>query len=359
MQSNVSILQVPLEKNPYPIYIGMDCSKDLPSYISEHLTAAAAVIVTDDIVAALYLNSIQNALVAHGIKIYTYVFPHGEASKSQTVLFDLLEFLAAHDINRNDALIALGGGVVGDLAGFAASIYKRGMPYIQLPTTLLSAIDSSVGGKTAINLPIGKNLIGSFYQPKFVLCDTAMFASLPTEELQSGIGELIKYAVLADTFPLERLTKCTLENILEDITPFIIAALQVKIDYVLKDEKDENVRQFLNLGHTIGHAVEQASGYTTKHGIAVGIGLAYMARASYHLGYGSEAFTASLLSLLEQFSLPMTCTYPTDTLHATARKDKKKKGNKTTIVMPYQFGACALNEVDDDALRALIEVGAK
>ena len=240
-----------------------------------------AAIVSDDTVYALYGERTVKALEKTGYRVHSFTFPAGEGSKNLSTYADVLHFLGEHRFSRSDVVVALGGGVVGDLAGFAAATYQRGMGFAQIPTTLLAMVDSSVGGKTAIDLPAGKNLAGTFYQPWLVLCDPDCLDSLPDEIFRDGCAEVIKYAVLGNAPFFEELN-CTpphaqLEHIIE-------TCVRMKRDIVAQDEFDRGQRQLLNLGHTFGHGIEACSGFAVSHGSAVAIGMAMIVRSAAQLG---------------------------------------------------------------------------
>jgi 3-dehydroquinate synthase len=247
-----------------------------------------------------------------------------------------LEFFAASRLTRSDLVVALGGGVTGDLAGFAAAVYQRGVRFAQLPTTLLAAVDSSVGGKTAVNLRAGKNLTGAFHQPEIVVCDTDCLRTLPEAELGNGLAEAIKYGVLCDRALFDRLSGGCPPALMSEL---IEACVRHKSFYVSKDEKDNGDRRFLNLGHTIGHAAEKCSGFTIPHGRAVAAGMAMIARAGERLGLTEPGTAAEIERALFQNGLPVTADYEATALLAAARSDKKLEGDEITLVVPRRIGA--------------------
>ena len=269
-------------------------------------------------------------------------------------LSDILEFLAEERLTRTDAIVALGGGVCGDMAGFAAATYLRGVRYVQMPTTVLSAVDSSVGGKTAIDLKAGKNLAGAFLQPASVLCDTDCIASLPAAVFADGVAEAIKTGVLSDE---------TLFSLFENAsrtTPpaeIITRCVAYKAGVVERDEKEQGERKLLNLGHTVGHAIEKCSGYSIPHGHAVAAGLAIIARSAERLGWTEEPIAARIAACLEKHRLPTSTTYSAAELASAASADKKRAGSDITLVIPKKIGVCELRKLPVQDLQAIIAAG--
>ena len=268
--------------------------------------ASAILIVSDDAVWPLFGETVQRSLEAEGFRVCTFIFPHGESSKSAATYLQLLDALAAQQLTRTDALVALGGGVVGDLTGFAASTYLRGLGFIQIPTTLLAMVDSSVGGKTAIDLPAGKNLAGTFYQPWLVLCDPDCLQTLPENIFRDGCAEVIKYAVLGSAPFFDDLSSVPARDQLEHI---IETCVRMKRDIVSQDEFDRGTRQLLNLGHTFGHGIEACSGFAVSHGSAVAIGMAMMVRAAAAFGLCTEKTRDTVVDILLQYDLPVDCAF--------------------------------------------------
>lgn len=315
------------------------------------LGCATVMVVTDSHVDALYASRLVACLEQAGLTVHKFVFPAGESAKSAQTLIALLNEMAAHRLTRTDAVAALGGGVVGDLAGLAAALYMRGIKLVQLPTTLLAAVDSSVGGKTAIDLPAGKNLVGTFYQPDLVLCDTDALSTLPPSELANGRAEVIKYAYLQDASILTQLHDAGRQ---EDM---IARCVEIKRDVVCADEHDTGLRQLLNFGHTFAHAIEQNSGYTVPHGSAVAIGMVLMTRAAVAQGLCDEAGLTTLLQTLQACHLPTETQYSLDALFATVLSDKKRAADTITLVIPRRIGHCELKKVSLDEARAFLALG--
>jgi len=318
----------------YDIIIGGGLLAESGRLCADTLGIHSVAVVSDDTVDALYGKALEKSLIEAGYSPIKFVIPHGEASKSMENLGKLLGFLADNHITRSDFLIALGGGVVGDLTGFAAAVYLRGIKFVQIPTTLLAAVDSSVGGKTAVNIPEGKNLVGSFHQPSLVICDYETLDTLPPETFADGCAEVIKYGVINDP-ELFRKLKCPIKPQIEDI---IADCVSNKRDIVNLDEHDNGVRRLLNLGHTVGHAVEICSHFEISHGSAVAIGMAIVARASAVLGICPSELPTELEKMLEDYSLPTSCRYSAEELASVAAGDKKRMGGTISFILPYAIG---------------------
>jgi 3-dehydroquinate synthase len=282
----------------------------------------------------------------------SFVFPHGEASKNAETYVALLNFLAESEMSRSDTVIALGGGVTGDLAGFAAATYMRGTRLVQMPTTLLAAVDSSVGGKTGIDLQAGKNLAGAFYQPDLVLCDYRLFNTLEDSVFTDGVGEVIKHAVLAGG-ELRALLEKPLRDNLEQL---IRLNVSIKGQIIAADEREAGKRQLLNFGHTIGHAVETLSDYQLSHGQAVSVGACLMARICEKQGVCTKAVADEIIRLYRQHGLPTDTRFTAREIAAVARHDKKRRSNRITLVWVEDFGRCVLKEIEMDAYEDLLRL---
>lgn len=320
---------------------------------SEVISPCSALIVTDDTVASLYLERLTNSLHSAGYKTECIMIPHGEASKSAENYIKILNTAAQNKLSRSDCMFALGGGVVGDITGFAAATYLRGIRYIQIPTTLLAMVDSSVGGKTAIDLDAGKNLAGAFYQPSAVICDTDTLNTLPRDIFTDGCAEVIKYGIINDPALFGRLH----DPILPQITDIIESCVRNKRDIVQSDEYDRGTRQLLNLGHTVGHAVEKSSNFSVSHGRAVAIGTAVVSRAATALGYLSEHECEKIEALLNCYGLPTKCTYSPKALADIAANDKKRLGDSINLVLPFGIGDCRLVPTPADRLEDIFTLG--
>ena len=307
-----------------------------------------AVIISDSNVFPLYGERVTKSLEKAGFQVLSYVFPAGEASKNAGEYLNILNFLAKHHISRADAVLALGGGVTGDMTGFAAATYLRGIPYIQIPTTLLAMVDSSVGGKTAIDLPSGKNLVGAFYQPRLVLCDLDCLNTLPERVFCDGCAEVIKYGVLYDKKLFDHLNEYGLAF---DREAVISRCVELKRNVVAEDEFDTGARQKLNLGHTIGHGIEAQSQFTITHGQAVAIGMSIVAKA------GCKAIYAPLKAVLTKFNLPATTDFTAQQLYESALSDKKRAGGTVNLIIPNTIGDCRIAPTPVDQLKSFIEEG--
>lgn len=332
----------------YDIYIGSGLLSNLGEEAKKLGKAKKVCIVSETTVWPIYGTASQNSLEQAGFDVVSYVFPSGEENKNGIIYLDLLNFLAENKLTRSDLIVALGGGVVGDLAGFAAASYLRGIRFIQVPTTLLAAVDSSVGGKTAIDLPAGKNLAGAFCQPSLVLCDTNTLNTLPEDIFRDGCAEVIKYGVLYDPSLFVHLEENGLSFNREAV---ITRCVELKRDVVMEDEFDTGLRMKLNLGHTIGHGVEAKSHFGISHGKAVAIGMAIVSRASHC------ADADRILRILRKFGLPTTTEYSADDLYAYTLSDKKRSGGTVNLIIPRSIGDCEIVPTPVDALKSFIQAG--
>jgi len=325
-------------------------------------------IVTDSNVAPLYESVVAEGLSSAGFSVISYTIPAGEGSKCFSQYAGLCRWLAENQITRSDALVALGGGVVGDLTGFTAATYLRGVQFLQVPTTLLAMVDSSVGGKTGIDIPEGKNLVGAFCQPSVVLCDPLTLASLPDEELSDGAAEAIKHGMIRSGGLIASLEenkfveKCddfiSCENeFKEDIAWIIAENVEIKRDIVEMDEFDTGERQLLNFGHTIGHAVERLSDFAISHGCGVAIGMAIMTRAAVKRGVCPQDCAEILENLLAKYNLPAHCEFSAQEIFHAALTDKKRTGDTITEVIPRDVGRCVLEKMPVSELLEWIEAG--
>lgn len=339
---------------PYDVHIGAGLLSRLGA-----LTAAAcpkasrATLVADDTVDGLYGDRAAAALASAGLPVSRFRFPHGEGSKTLGTYARLLSFLASERLTRTDCIVALGGGVTGDLAGFAAATYLRGVDLVQAPTTLLAAVDASVGGKTAVDLPEGKNLAGAFHQPALVVCDTDAFSTLPEEALACGMAEQIKHGVIAD----EALFQTLSAGRPDDMAAAVARSVAIKGAIVAGDEHDNGARQLLNLGHTAGHAVELLSGLAVPHGQAVAIGMALVARASAAYGWCAPDVPGRIEAALVQNGLPVRCPFGAEALARAVLHDKKRRGGTVTLVIPEAVGRCALRPVPVESLAPFLAAG--
>ena len=310
-----------------------------------------AAVISDDRVAALYLRQLEEALKAAGFDVLSFVFPQGEASKNAGNYIRILEYLAVNHLTRTDTVVALGGGVVGDIAGFAAATYLRGVRLVQIPTTLLACVDSAIGGKTGIDLTAGKNLAGAFHQPVAVLIDPALLDTLPPDIRRDGMAEVIKYACIREG----RLWQLAQDSCapIQDIIRLCVA---VKVDITGRDAFDRGERQLLNFGHTFGHAIEQRSGFALSHGKCVAMGMAIMARACSRKGLCTPETALQLERVLEAKGLPTGTDYSADELLPAMLSDKKRAGEGITLVTLRAIGRAQLYQTNmADALDFLKE----
>lgn len=334
----------------YEVLIGSGLLQKAGEAVKKVISPCKAAIVTDSTVVHLYEETVRQSLTEAGFSVCTFVFPAGEASKNIHTLSHLLEFLAKEEMTRTDMIVALGGGVTGDLAGFGAAVYLRGIPFVQIPTTFLAAIDSSVGGKTAVDLEAGKNLAGAFYQPKLVLCDTDVLQTLPEVVFADGIAEALKYGVLGDAALFEKIAGGDFRQDLEEI---IETCVSMKRDVVEEDEFDTGKRQLLNLGHTFGHAIEQKSHFQMTHGHAVAIGMHLIAKAAEAKGIAEKGTAAAIAKALEQNQLPKETEFsPAEVAEGTLR-DKKRRGGTISFVFPKKIGACEIVKIPVEEVEAL------
>ena len=336
----------------YDVIIGEGLLSSLGERCSDFFGKSKAVIVTDSNVAPLWLAKAKSSLEDAGIETIEFIFPAGEESKSKETLFELIEFMAENKLTRSDFAVALGGGVTGDMVGLASSLYLRGIEFVQVPTTLLAAVDSSVGGKTAVNLKSGKNLMGAFYQPALVLCDTLTLGTLPENVFADGMAEVIKYGVIFDK---DLFDKVSGGDVKSDIESIIARCVELKRDVVAKDEFDKGDRQLLNFGHTIAHSIEKLSNFEISHGSAVAIGMVIAAKASFTLGWSNEDCTQSIIDANKNTFLPVECGFSPADLADIALSDKKRSGGTINFVVPEVMGNCVLKKIPVELLYKIAE----
>lgn len=333
----------------YDVLIGAGLMCDLGKHLLSTLKKTCKVaIISDSNVYPIYGNQTEMNLKNAGFEVVHYVFPAGESSKNATTYLEILNFLAENHLTRSDTVLALGGGVTGDMTGFAAATYLRGIAYIQVPTTLLAMVDSSVGGKTAIDLPAGKNLVGTFYQPRLVLCDLDALNTLPDPVFCDGCAEVIKYGVLYDPVLFSHLSANGLRF---DREAVVSRCIELKRNVVAEDEFDTGARQKLNLGHTIGHGIEAQSNFTITHGQAVAIGMAIVAKA------GCRSIYDELTAVIKKFQLPISAGFTARQLYTSALSDKKRAGGTVNLIVPRAIGDCAIVPTPVDKLESFIEEG--
>jgi 3-dehydroquinate synthase len=353
------VVDVSLAERSYPIVIGRGVATD-SSLIARHLRPGRAALVTSEVVGALYLEPVVAALAAAGIEAEPIVLPDGEQHKNWQVLNTVFDHLIARRCDRRTPVIALGGGVIGDMAGFAAATWQRGVPFVQIPTTLLAQVDSSVGGKTAINHPQGKNMIGAFHQPSLVLADTALLDTLPDRELSAGLAEVIKYGLIRDTGFLDWLEASMARLLARDpaaLAHAVRRSCEHKAEVVAADEREAGLRETLNLGHTFGHAIETGVGYGEwLHGEAVAAGTVLAATMSARLGWLDESEVGRVRRLFALARLPVEPPMmPAARWLDLMGHDKKVRGGRIRLVLLKGLGnALTSGDYDPAALDATL-----
>lgn len=337
---------VELPKDEYSIFIEKGLINIISSYIKELNKGNKLVLITDDNIQKLYGHTLKDQLVDNGFIVKMIVIKAGEASKSISTLQCIYEELLDFEITRGDYIITLGGGVVGDLGGFAAATYLRGIPFIQIPTTLLAQIDSSVGGKVAVNLPKGKNLVGSFYQPKAVFIDPNVLATLNRKYFNDGMAEVIKYACILDKDLFKRLMALSREELMEQIEDVIYTCCNIKRKIVEQDEKDLGERMKLNFGHTLGHAIEKYFNYQRfTHGEAVAMGMFTITQKSEALGFTKSGATEQLQRILEKYHLPYKMpSMDREEIIKIISLDKKNKGDYIELILLREIGVSQISK---------------
>jgi 3-dehydroquinate synthase len=355
----MKILQVDLGARSYPIYIGSGLL-GRSELLRPHIPGQQVMVVSNETVAPLYLERVLAALV--GFRQETVILPDGERFKTLEVLNHIFDALLKKRFDRSCTLIALGGGVIGDMAGFAAACYQRGVHFIQIPTTFLAQVDSSVGGKTGVNHPLGKNMIGAFYQPRCVLADTATLHTLPDRELSAGLAEVIKYGLIRDLPFLEWLelnVEALLERQSQALTHAIERSCRTKADIVAADERESGVRALLNLGHTFGHAIEAGIGYGVwLHGEAVAVGIRLAAELSARMGWLSRKQVARVIDLLRRARLPLRPPRELSSADflALMAVDKKVQNGRLRLILLKNLGeGMIVEQVDMSVLRATLD----
>ncbi|AMM23878.1 3-dehydroquinate synthase [Variovorax sp. PAMC 28711] len=351
-------VDIDLGDRSYPILIGTDLLGDFDAFAATP-AAATALIVTNTTVAPLYLAALRNTLTARFRAVHVLELPDGEVYKDWATLNLIFDALLRHGADRKTVLFALGGGVVGDMTGFAAASYMRGVPFVQVPTTLLAQVDSSVGGKTAINHPLGKNMIGAFYQPQLVLCDLATLQTLPPRELSAGLAEVIKYGPISDMAFFDWIEANV--DALVALDPAALAhavkrSCEIKAGVVGQDERENGLRAILNFGHTFGHAIESGLGYGEwLHGEAVGCGMVMAAHLSQRLGGVDAAFVERLTRLIERAGLPIVGPALGDARYLELmRIDKKSEAGEIRFVVIDKPGSAVVRSAPDAMVREVL-----
>ena len=323
----------------YDILINKGDLSGIGQALRERFKPCTIAILSDDKVFPLYGRTVTDALEAAGFRTVAHVIPNGEQSKTLDNVTAFIDCMVRAQVTRTDMVLALGGGVVGDMAGFAAAIYLRGIPYIQVPTTLLAAVDSSVGGKTAVDISAGKNLVGAFHQPDLVYLDTETLSTLDPSVLRDGFAEVIKYGIILDS----NLFRTVATPGTFDLTKVIARCIEIKRDVVEQDEFDKGLRGLLNFGHTFGHAIEKLSEFTITHGSAVARGMIIAARVARV--YGFTDYTDVITKVVKDYGFETDCPFKADELYSVILSDKKRSGADITLVLPKEIGACTLEKM--------------
>lgn len=349
----------------YDIVIGYGLFEQITTYLKTTLNAHSYAIITDTKVERLYGQRLLESMNDASLNACLISFPQGERHKTRETKIYIENEMSKHKLGRDSAIVALGGGVVGDLAGYVAATYTRGIPFVQIPTTIVGCVDSSVGGKTGVDTPYGKNLIGAFYQPKAVLIDIATLETLPREEIRGGLAEVVKYGVIKDKNLFNYLEKYSHKIFSYDtdaLTHIIINSCKIKAHVVEEDEKESNLRKILNFGHTIGHALENLSDYSLSHGEAISIGMALEGQIAIDMNHWNVSEHKRLISLLRKIGLPTDIPESIDTskMINVMKLDKKTREGQIEMTLPTSIGQMAhINDiygirVDEDNISSVI-----
>lgn len=338
----------------YEIFIEKGLLKDCGKYVRVVSKAKKIAIITETNVAPLYLDTVKNCIENEGFEVVNYIFPAGESSKTTETIVNIVEFLAENGLTREDMVVALGGGVCGDMAGFAAAIYLRGIKFVQIPTTLLSQVDSSVGGKTGVDLPQGKNLCGAFHQPALVLIDPDVLETLSPHFFSDGMGEVIKYGCIKSKALFERIETENVKDFIEDL---IYDCVNIKRGVVERDEKEAGERALLNFGHTAGHAIEKLHNFTDiSHGEAVGVGMVMISEAGERVGLTERGTTDRIRKVLEKYNMKTEVENSITDIIGAMYHDKKRTGSGIKFIMLHSLGDSFINPVENDKVKELFGV---
>lgn len=337
---------------PYEILIDNNLIRKSGDYIKKFSSAKQVLIITDNIVNELYSGDLTDSLIDNGFEVFLFVLSHGESSKTLLSVERIYSFLIKNKFTRSDLIVALGGGIVGDIAGFVAATYMRGVDLVNIPTTLLSQIDSAIGGKNGVNLAHGKNLIGTFYQPKLVLVDIGALSTLSKQSLSDGMAEAIKYGLIRSKSLFNMIKSCELEDILTDL---IFECISIKQALVEQDELEHGDRRLLNFGHTLGHAIEKFYSFSKyTHGQAISIGMAYTVRSGENLAVTKSGTYEELISVLQKYNLPYEIDCDMEKLAEIAKADKKATGEFFDIVLIKSIGEGFVKRIKKDDLKKYI-----
>lgn len=348
-------IKVDLPHHPYDIWIEKGCLSQAGQWLRELWQPQKIVIITDNRVASLYAERVKLSLEDVGFQVTVFAFLEGEERKNLTTVQKAYEFLVKQDLTRSDGIVALGGGVVGDLAGFVASTYMRGIHFAQIPTSLTAQVDSSIGGKTGVNTPFAKNMVGTFAQPDGVLIDPTVLETLGKRELIEGMGEVIKYGLIEDPELWDLLSEMdgSVESILEHSESLIEHSCQVKRKMVVEDELDNGIRLYLNFGHTIGHAIEATAGYgKVMHGEAVAMGMVQVSKVAEEKGLMPAGITQSIREMCQKFGLPVEYkNWDVYKLYQALTHDKKARGNTLKLVLVPELGSATIHPVSLEEMK--------
>lgn len=338
----------------YKIHIGGGCLADTGRLLGEIAPAGTKIaVISDTNVAAIYGSKTSDFIKTAGFDVYSYTFEAGEKSKNTGTVLDIVNFMAKNRFSRNDLAVALGGGVTGDITGFAASIYMRGIRFAQIPTSLLAQIDSSVGGKTGVDLEYGKNLCGTFWQPSFVLIDTDVLSTLPPRYFRDGLAEAIKYGAIKSRTLFERLEE---NNPMGFIDQLVYECVDIKRSVVESDEFDTGERALLNFGHTFGHAIEKYYNFEKfSHGEGVAIGMVIAAAGGEKMGLTAQGTAGRLISLLKMYSLPYSTECAFDKLYEAVMMDKKRSGDKINFIMLSKIGEAFIKQLSAGDMKSIFK----
>ncbi len=338
----------------YEIFIEKGLLKECGKYVRAVSKAKKIAIITETNVAPLYLDTVKGCIENEGFEVVSYIFPAGESSKTTETIVNIVEFLAENGLTREDMVVALGGGVCGDMAGFAAAIYLRGIKFVQIPTTLLSQVDSSVGGKTGVDLPQGKNLCGAFHQPALVLIDPDVLETLSPHFFSDGMGEVIKYGCIKSKALFERIETENVKDFIEDL---IYDCVNIKRGVVERDEKEAGERALLNFGHTAGHAIEKLHNFTDiSHGEAVGVGMVMISEAGERIGLTEQGTADKIRKVLEKYNMKTEVENSVTDIIGAMYHDKKRTGSGIKFIMLHSIGDSFINPVENDKVKELFGV---
>lgn len=344
-------LKVEAKSATYDILIEKGILKNCAQYITQLVRGNRVMIITDTNVAPLYLDTVKAAFEGSGLIISSFVFEAGEQSKNLTTVANIYDALSKDEFTRKDCIIALGGGVCGDISGFAAATYMRGIDFVQIPTTLLSQVDSSVGGKTGVDTSYGKNLVGAFYQPKLVLIDPCTLDTLTDHYFADGMGEVIKYGCIKNAQLFDMLLSVDIKANIEDI---ILECLKIKRDVVNEDERESGIRMILNFGHTVGHSIEKLSNFTLSHGECVAKGMVIITKASEKSGITQSGTAEKIARLCDKCGLSTDVTFSIDEISENAKNDKKSSGDSLSVVLIDEIGKCIIHPIDKKDLEEFL-----